>query len=113
MNVMKAWLSIHFLLFLLAPLTLNAEPNFSTFAIEKSSAKSFTQTSASNAEVAVEVEERIEESNGDSSALPYTLLSHNIVDTTSYVNVFFLAPTSLWNAVLQFCSLFTNSPPLS
>lgn len=110
---MKAWLSIHFLLFLLAPLTLNAEPTSSIFAIEKSSAKSWTQTSASNTDFAFEIEEKIEESNGDSSALPYTLLSYSNLDSTSYVNVFFLAPTSLWNAVLQFCSLFTISPPLS
>jgi hypothetical protein len=113
MKVMKAWLSIHFLLFLLAPLTLNAEPTSSTFAIEKSSAKSWTQTSASSTNYAFEIEERIEESSGDSSSLPYTLLAKSDLYSSSYVNVFFLSPTLLRNVVLQFCSLFTISPPLS
>lgn len=113
MEVMKALFLIPFYLLLLTPLTLNSETGtqFSFIEKTKSPVVSWTQAAPLHSD-AVELEQTTEESNGD---FPYlaTLLADLEPAQATYVNLFYISSTSLWNPVLQFCSLFTISPPQS
>ncbi len=111
MEVMKALFFIPFYLLLLAPLTLNSETGstFSTLEKTKTPAVSWVE-SASFHKDAVEFEQTTEESGDSFPHLAMLLALLEPVQPT-YVNLFYISSTSLWNPVLQFCSLFTISPP--
>lgn len=113
MKVMKAWLSLNFLLLFLAPLTLNAEPSLLLFSTEHSATKSWTKTDPTHSYAVVEAEEKIEETS-DEETPPSALFQTSISLAPTASNcILSVTSTRPWNPVLQFCSRFTNSPPLS
>lgn len=115
MEVMKALFLVPFYLFLLAPLTLNSETSASAFSlIEKNQTPSvsWVQAASFHTDAAVEFEQTTEESDNDFPHLAALLALLEPVQPT-YVNLFYISSTSLWNPLLQFCSLFTISPPQS
>lgn len=108
---MKVWLTLQFVFFLLGALTLKGEPNTSILVLEKS--KTWSQYTFHNVESAIEAEVKVEESSdGDTTLDSYSIPFKNTIATT-YQNFYFLKAVNFFNAILQFCTLLTTSPPLS